>query len=210
MKDIPEASTIFARNIRSLWCLSGCQDDLDAAATAFSNGGVWIDGWLSFRAALRFEGKGMPHDIRGRLESIIDRLKPVDLVDRARSLTLEWSSVGYDFVDGEEDAASAGDIHCAYRRASEATVEIGKAVAASPSDLDILLPEISSARQARRASEFGRGLAQGALHLGEMWSALKVAYAAATPESRNPVMMGGFLTEPMYATRILPLRRSMR
>lgn len=195
LKDIPDASTIFARNIRSLWWSSGCQNDLDAAATAFSNGGVWIAGWLSFRAALRFEGKGMPHDIREQLECIIDRLKPVDLVDRARSLTLDWSSVVYDFVDGEEDGASTGDIHCAYRRASEATVEIGKAVAASPSDLDILLREISSTRQAPRACEFGRGLAQGALHLEEMWSALKVAYAAAAPESCNPFMMGGFLTE---------------
>jgi hypothetical protein len=84
LKDIPEAATNFARHIRSLWWSSGRRDDLDSAAMAFSKGGVWIDGWLNFRAALRLDGKGMPDDIREQLERIIDRLKPVDLVDRAR------------------------------------------------------------------------------------------------------------------------------
>ena len=194
LKDIPDASTIFARNIRSLWWSSGCQNDLDAAATAFSNGGVWIAGWLSFRAALRFEGKGMPHDIREQLECIIDRLKPVDLVDRARSLTLDLS-MSYTISWTARKMGPAPVISTVPIAELQATVEIGKAVAASPSDLDILLREISSTRQAPRACEFGRGLAQGALHLEEMWSALKVAYAAAAPESCNPFMMGGFLTE---------------
>ncbi len=195
LKDIPEVSTVFARHIRSLWWSSGRLDDIDAAATAFSNGGVWIDGWLNFRVALRYDGKGMPDAVREQLERIIDRLKPVDLVDRARALILERSDAGYDVVDGEGDDAGPDSIHNAYRRTSEAAVSMGKAVAASPSDLEILLQEISSARQVRRAYEFGRGLAQGGHNLGEMWSALKAAYAAATSESRNPVTMAGFLAE---------------
>lgn len=193
LKDIPEAGKIFAGNIRSLSWSSGCLDDLDAAATAFSNGGVWIDGWLNFRAALRFEGKGMPDDIRQHLERIIERLKPVNLADRARSLILEWSNGGYDVADVEQDDAGTAAYQDAYHRASEATVDIGKAVASSPSDLHILLPEISSARQQRRAYEFGQGLAQGSLDLEEMWSALRAAYAATAIDCRNPVMMGGFL-----------------
>jgi len=195
LKDIPETGKNFARNIRSLWWSSGCLDDLDTAATAFSEGGIWIDGWLNFRAALRFEGKGMPDDIRQQLERIIDRLKPVELVDRARSLIFEWSKGGYDVADVEQDDACTANFKNAYDRASEAAVAIGKAVASSPSDLQILLPEISSARPLRRADEFGRGLAQGSLDLGEMWSALKAAYAAAAADRRNPTMMGGFLTE---------------
>jgi hypothetical protein len=208
LKNIPDARTNFARHIRSLWRLSGCHDELDAAATAFSNGGVWIGGWLNFRATLRFDGKGMPTEIREQLERIIDRLKPVDLIERARALVLESSNSEYDVVDGEEDDASTGNFHDAYQRASEATVDIGKAIASSPSDLHILLPEISAARQPPRAYEFGRGLAQGSLDLGEMWSALKAAYAATATERRNPTMMGGFLNEahvrdPIFAARAL-------
>jgi hypothetical protein len=195
LKDIPGASTNFVHQIRSLWWSSSRQDDLDAAATAFSSGRAWIDGWLAFRAALRFDGKGMPSNIREQLEGIIDRLKPVALADRARSLILEWSSGGYDVVDGEEDDADVSTFHNAYRRASDAAVEIGRAVAVSSSDLDILLPEISSARQAPRGHEFGRGLAQGSPHLEKMWSALTAAYTAAAPENRNLSVMGGFLTE---------------
>jgi hypothetical protein len=199
LKNIPGARANFAGHIRSLWWLSGCQDELDATATAFSNGRAWIDGWLNFRATLRFNGKGTPAKIREQLERIIDRLKPADLVDRARALVLEWSSTGYDIVDGDEDDdeddASGSKFQRAYQRALEAAVDIGKAVASSPSDLHILLPEISSARQQRRAYQFGRGLAQGSLDLGEMWSALKAAYTAAATEHRNPTMMGGFLNE---------------
>jgi hypothetical protein len=193
LKDIPKAKTIFAGHIRSLWSSSGCLDDLDGAATALSSGGVWIDGWLNFRAALRFEGKGMPDDIRQRLERIIDRLKPVDLVDEARSLVLEWSHGGYDVVDVEQDDPSTANFEDAYRRASEATVNIGKAVASSPSDLHVLVPEISSARQQRRAREFGQGL--GSHDREEIWSALTTAYAATATDCRNPIMMGGFLAE---------------
>lgn len=195
LKDLPAVRTTLAQNIRSLWWSSGRQDDLDAAATVFSNGGVWIDGWLNFRVALRYDGKRMPAEIREQLERIIDRLKPVDLLDRARALVLEWSNTGFDLVDGEEDEASTSKFQDAYHRALEAAVDIGKAVASSPGDLHILLPEISSARQAPRAYQFGRGLARGSLDLGEMWSTLKSAYAGAPPEPRDPAMMAGFLNE---------------
>ena len=101
-----------------------------------------------------------------------------------------------DVVDGEEAEVSTRNIN----NALSPSVRCGRRGRYKPSRLrpaisDILLREISSARQARRACEFGRGLAKGTLHLEEMWAALKVAYAAAAPESCNPFMMGGFLTE---------------
>jgi hypothetical protein len=185
----------FARCIRSLWSSTSCQEDLDEAATAFSDGGVWIDGWLNFLAALRYEGRGMPGDIRRQLEQIIDRLKPVELLDRARALIFDWSNSAFDLADVEQEQGEPFDFHVAYRLASDRTVEIGKAVALSQSNLDTFLREIFAAQQTPRAREFGRGLAQGTLNLGEMWSALTTAYAATATDLRNPTMIGGFLAE---------------
>jgi hypothetical protein len=193
LKDIPETSSIFARHIRFLWWSSGCFDHLEVAAPAFSIRGVWIDGWPGFRMALRFDGKRMPDDIRERLERIVDRLKPVDLVDLARVHVLGHLHGVYDDLNAEGNDITS--ISSAFNRASEATVEIGKTVAESPHDLDILLPEIISAEHAPRAYEFGRGLALGSIDLVDTWSALKAAYAIILPQCRNPTILGGFLAE---------------
>ena len=41
--------------------------------------------------------------IRTRLEHLIDRLKPVDLLNRARAVILNRANGGWDYADGEDD-----------------------------------------------------------------------------------------------------------
>lgn len=195
LKNDPDTSKIFAQSIRFLWWSSASLDALEAASMAFADGGAWIDGWLNFRGALRFGGKAMPEDCRKQLERIIDCIKPVDLADRTRALVLQHSHDSYDIVDGEEHGNDGESVHRAYLRAFEAAVDVGKAVAVSPPDLNILLPEILSTRKATRAFQFGRGLAQGSFDLNETWLALIAHYRVIPPDKRSPVTMGGFLSD---------------
>ncbi|PJI45878.1 hypothetical protein CTI14_64650, partial [Methylobacterium radiotolerans] len=44
----------------------------------FSSERPWIEGWIGFRTAQRFEGDAMPDEVRARLTALIDRLKPND------------------------------------------------------------------------------------------------------------------------------------
>jgi hypothetical protein len=193
--DIPQVREIFATNVRALWSLTGCQNEVEVAATAFSGGGVWIDGWLNFRAANRFDGNGMSPEIRAQLERIIDQLKPVDLLDRARALILGGSNHIYDIEDGEVDDESARDFAAVYRRVSEAAIKIGEAISEVPDALAALLPEVFATLQAPRAYEFGLGLAKGAANLENMWSSLVTVYNAVGPERKNFSALTGFLNE---------------
>ena len=145
--------------------------------------GVWLDGWIAFRTALRFDGPGMPEDVRVQLSRIIDRLKPVGLVERVHALVLERSQGGYSLEDGEED--DVDDVADGYRRIAEAAISIGEEATGSPEELKRLIDEISVSPHAPRAFEFGRGLARGAKKLDEMWTVLASAYFGADPATRN-------------------------
>jgi len=176
-----EAKAILARNVRGLWHFVACHDALDEASQRLASAG-WIDGWTGFREALRFHGKGMPNDIRNRLVTIIERLKPVDLLDRARAFVLSRSLGGYDVADGEDnDAVTAR--------------EVGKAIGADRSLMIAFLPEVIVQNPPGRAFEFGRGLAQGADDLAVLWADLLAAYRAAPADARNPTVLSGFIAE---------------
>lgn len=97
-----ETKAILARNVPGLWHFAACHNALDEASQRLASTG-WVDGWIGFRSALRFDGKGMLDDIRDHLVAIIERLRPVDLLNRARAFVLSRNSGGYDVVDGEDD-----------------------------------------------------------------------------------------------------------
>ncbi len=80
------------------------------------------------RTALRFDGENMPADVRTRLEQLIERLKPSDLLNQARAVVLNrmQGGGGLDFADGEDDE---GDAQKAYEKADRMAQEVGRALA---------------------------------------------------------------------------------
>jgi hypothetical protein len=92
---LPDARDILAKHVRGLWILGSCHDALDRAASAFLKVRPWIEGWIAFRAALCFEGNAMPEPVRMRLETIIERLKPSDLLHRARAVMFNLNCPGF-------------------------------------------------------------------------------------------------------------------
>jgi hypothetical protein len=199
---MPTARSVLASNIRGIWNYGACHDALDAASIDLLKAGPWIDGWINFRAARRYEGKGMPEDVKARLDTIIERLKPADLLNRARAVVLTRSGGGYDIADSEHE-----DAMTSWQLAAQQAVDLGKAFAGEPELLAEFLPELFAERSPQRAWEFGKGLAEGSSDAPALWAGLVAAYEAMPVEARNPTVLGGFLpgaaSEPEFVAAAL-------
>lgn len=189
---LDDAREILAGSVRALWHYGACHDALDHAAAAFVKAKPWIKGWIAFRISLRFEGKEMPEPIRQRLEAIIQRLKPSDLLHQARAVVLSQASGGWDVADGEPDD---GDVMKPWHKASQMAQEVGRLLAQDPKTRKEFLTELMAEPQAQRAFECGRGLAEGASDLSEMWGDLTDRFNAADTRQCNAMVLGGFISE---------------
>ena len=189
-----DARALIAGHVRQLWRYPICRDALDRVATHFLQEQPWIEGWIASRTTLRFDGKEMPKDVRAKLEQVIDRLKPSDLLNRARAVVLNRmpGGGGWDFADGEDDE---GDPIKAYEKADRMAQDVGCALAKDAAVRAEFLEELLLQTHAMRAFECGRGLAEGADDLNEIWFELVAAYAAAQSAARNAGVLGGFICE---------------
>jgi len=189
-QNLDDVREILARHVRELWIIQPCQDVLDKAASTLATDRPWLEGWMAFKATLRFDGKGMPEDIRKKLEQIIDRLKPVDLLNQARAVILGSSGGGWDIVDGEADG---DDEMRSWEKAREMAKDIGRELAQDAVARRAFLSELFAAKYAPRDSECGFGLADGAIELGDIWQELVEEYKAIDPARRNPGALRGFI-----------------
>lgn len=187
---IDNARDHLAHSVRGLWNFGACHDALERAATHFSSERPWIEGWIGFRTALRFESDEMPDDVRGRLVALIERLKPTDLLHQARAVVLGRGGFEWDVADGEPDD---GDVMKPYERASQSAKEIGTALANDVETRNIFVAELLLEPQPQRAFECGIGLSDGSVDLAAMWQELIDLYAAADPDRRNATVLGGFI-----------------
>ncbi|ACD91494.1 conserved hypothetical protein [Chlorobium limicola DSM 245] len=202
---LDDAREILARHVRELWIIQPCQDVLDKAASTLATDRPWLEGWMAFKATLRFDGKGMREDVRKKLEQIIDRLKPVDLLNQARAVILGSSGGGWDIVDGEADD---DDGMRSWEKASEMAKDIGRELAQDSVARRAFLPELFAAKYAPRDSECGFGLADGAIDLGDIWQELVAEYKAIDSARRNPGALRGFihgahLRDATFTSRVL-------
>jgi hypothetical protein len=189
-QNLDDVREILARHVCELWIIQPCQDVLDKAASTLATDRPWLEGWMAFKATLRFDGKGMPEDIRKKLEQIIDRLKPVDLLNQARAVILGSSGGGWDIVDGEADG---DDEMRSWEKAREMAKGIGRELAQDAVARRAFLSELFAAKYAPRDSECGFGLADGAIELGDIWQELVEEYKAIDPARRNPGALRGFI-----------------
>ncbi len=189
-----DARALLGEHVRELWRYPTCRDALDRAATSFQQKRPWIEGWIALRATLRFDGKDMADDVRGKLEQLIDRLKPSDLLNQARAVVLNRmpGGGGWDFADGEDDE---GDASKASDKADRMAQEIGRWLAADVTTRVQFLIELFAHPLALRASQCGRGLAEGADDLNAIWLELAAAYGAAESRTRDAAVLGGFICE---------------
>lgn len=187
-----DARTILAGSARDLWHFGACHDALDRAASAFVKVKPWIEGWIAFRTCLRFESNAMPEIVRKRLEAIIQRLKPSDLLHQARAVVLNRSIGGWEVADGEPDD---GDVMKPWHRAALMAQDIGRQLAQDSGTRAEFLTELMAEPHAQRGIECGRGLAEGMSDLAEIWRDLVSYFEATEPKNRNVAVLGGFILE---------------
>ena len=185
---VPEVREVLGRKIQGLWCHVSSHDALDAASVGLSRSGTWLGGFFGFRRVLLYHGAGMPEEQLSRLQSIIARLEPTELLDRARATVFNRSGGGLDLPEG-----GAADPASAWRLASQQAVDLGKVFATDPAALAAFLPELLSERNAHRALEFGMGLAEGADDVSVLWNGLLTAFKDVPAERRNATALGGYI-----------------
>ena len=132
----------------------------------------------------------MPNEVRARLVALIERLKPTDLLHQARAVVLGRNSFGWDVADGDADD---GDVMKPYERASQQAKEIGTALAHDPETRAAFIAELLVEQNPQRAYECGIGLSDGATDLDAMWCELLDLFSAAEADSRNAMVLGGFI-----------------
>ncbi|MGK3120571.1 hypothetical protein QZH44_01430 [Pseudomonas corrugata] len=187
---IDDAPKILARRVREIWAIDACHEALESAAAALAKKKPWIEGWLAFRAALRFEGKAMRPEVRVRLETIIQRLKPSDLLHQARAIVLSGAHSGWDIADGDPDD---DDVMKPWQKASLMAQEVGRFLAQDSETRKQFLLELLPASNQQRAFECGVGLAEGATDLLEMWREIIAEFAKIDPSKRNATVLGGYI-----------------
>jgi hypothetical protein len=185
-----KARRILSGNVRGLWRYQACHDAIEDAVDALLQKGPWIEGWIALRAALRFDGEEMPLEFRARLEALIDRLKPTDLLNRARAAVLGRGTDGWDISDGEVDDGKG--MH-PWDKASLMAQDVGRELAHDPLIREFFLAELLVAEDPQRAFECGIGLAEGASDLDETWTMLLSDFEKADEAKRNATLIGGFL-----------------
>ena len=188
-----EARVILASALRGLWSYPGCREVLIRAARHFAQTTPWLEGWISCRAALRYDGNKMSPDAKAELEQLTKLLKPVDLLNQARAVVSNRMPVGggWDFSDGEEED---DEVMKPWVKASEIAKGVGRALAQDSEVRIRFVAEVLIAPHPQRAFQCGVGLADGADDLDAMWNELAVAYRSAPSEVRNATLLNGFLS----------------
>lgn len=193
LSDHPHAQSarkILASNLRGLWTKGGMFAAIEGSAERLLKQGAWNEGWIAVRGIIRYDNKGFDEEKRERLLSLEKRLNPQDLLEKARMFALSDQHGSFDLEDAfdDDEPVSAG-----YRRAEEATREIGAAVAGNPEVFQELLPSLVSTHNTR-LYHFGQGLAEGAADRKQLFKALRNAVEKTPRDKRQINVILGFVS----------------
>lgn len=77
-----EISTILANNLRSLWSQRYCFNIVENVCLIMHKRGLWIEGWISIKSILKYDGKRMARNLIDRLTILEENLRPKSLEER--------------------------------------------------------------------------------------------------------------------------------
>ncbi len=186
-----KAKKVLAGKIRGLWTKAKAFDALENSAKAIRKIQSWNEAWITSNSILKFDSKGMPKDILGRLHALRETLKPNDLENLARTYALVDQSFLCDLEDDYEDDDE--DPSKGFRRAEEKTREVGSMLAQDEAVLDKLLPDLVSTDNPR-LHNFGQGLGNGCADKKGFWKKLHEQIVNTPEEKRRINLLCGFLS----------------
>ena len=193
-----------ARAIRAIWTRWALRDEIEA----FCRHARALDLHLPFHAACRetiyFDelhrlpeseiGPPRPKtEARERMERLAEELEPRDPVESALLLIGVRAPVA--FVDPDEFGDPRSGAGKNYELVEQRVRELGRDIAADESHLTSILPELVAIHDnhGSRASDFGRGLAEGATNVRRMWARITDVVAATPKERVDTRLLFGFL-----------------
>ena len=173
------ARELLANKLRGLWA-KGMFAAVEGAVEKLLEQGAWNEGWIAVQDIIRHDSKDFDENTRERLLSLEKRLKPQDLLEKARTFALSEQHRNFDPEGNlnEDEPASAR-----YERMNEATRKVGTEVARDPDVFRELLPELVSTSNSRLYN-FGQGLAEGCADKVELFGTLRSAFEK-TPLPRD-------------------------
>lgn len=196
--DVPianKAKRVIANHLRGLWVIGvrfdrEFLDDLEQAIIQIHNNKAWNEGWISVRGIVRYEGKQIEQKALSRLKQLSYRLKPVNILERARAYALTDGHLNFHLEeDFDEEDRPSGQ----WKRVRDITRQIGVEVAQDEAVFSELLPDLVS-NYHDRLGVFGEGLADGCKDRKSMWQTLYEQFTETSPEKRRIEVMVGFLS----------------
>jgi hypothetical protein len=183
----PHVRTALGKKFRGLWTKPGMYDDLERVCRSIRNVGFWREGWIGVKETLRFDGPAMAPDVRARLEGLEKLLRPVDLIQKVRSMILTRGGSRFEMedVDDEKGAATVS------RRREDVALALGQETAKDSAGFQELLPDLTSGDGL--LWKFGVGLALGTDDPDGIWNVLTAQFKATEKKVRNSLVLSGFL-----------------
>ena len=185
-----QAKKLLAKKLRGLWIDGGMYDEIEQAASSLLERGAWNDGWIVVRQIIRYNSKGFDEETRTRLLALERRLKPKDLLEKARTFALSNQLWGLDLEDNFDANES---VSASYRKTGETTRLVGAEVATEPEIFKKLLPDLVSTHNTN-LHHFGQGLADGCDDKYRMFQDLRDALENTPHEKRQINVLSGFLS----------------
>ena len=189
------AKRVLANCLINLWSIALRFDqefleDLENSVIQLHHKETWHAGWISVKEIIRYGGKGMEQEALSRLKQLSQRLKPTNLLERARAYALTDERLNFDPEDDFDEGESASE---QWKRLQDTTRQIGAEVVQNDVVLRELLPDLVS-NYHDRLGVFGEGLADGCENRLHIWQMLYAQIENTAPETRNIAVMLGFLS----------------
>ena len=186
---------ILASRLRGLWLIGIRFDqsflvDLEKSAIQIHSQESWNQGWISLNGIIRYDGKQMDQKALISLKQLSQRLKPINLLEQARTYAFADGRLGFDLEDDFDEDEDATE-H--WKRVQNTTRQIGAAVAKDMVVFGELLPDLVS-NYHDRLHIFGEGLADGCEDRKNMWQMLYAQIEITPTERRQIVVLLGFLS----------------
>ena len=185
-----QARQLLANKLRGLWTKGGMFTAIEKTVDKLLEQGAWNDGWIALRGIIRYDSKKFDEETRKRLLALEKRLKPVDLLEKARTFALSNQRGSFDLEGAPDDNEP---VSASYLRTEKATRAIGAEVATNSETFKELLPDLVSTYNTR-LHNFGQGLADGCNDKDQMFRDLRNALEYTPHDKRQISVILGFLS----------------
>jgi hypothetical protein len=163
----------------------GLIDDVASAIEPVLTRGYWPEGWKLFCEALRFDRDDWPPETQKKAYQLEQKLRPKSIEDRFSTFVTNEPWGFYSIAETGENIERTNTFKLAEG--------VGEEAAILPDVWPSFVRDACAFRGSNNCGAFGRGLANAADNLHEMWRQIVGIFAEYEPGLRNAAVLSGFL-----------------